>query len=422
VGFQEASAAVKEYIMNDNLYNEIASLIYLGTEGEYWDFKEEWYFKKADLLHDIICMANNLANRDAYIIVGVSDSQSERGAGIVDISCDANRKNQQQMITFLRDKKFVGGTRPTVYIETLMFDDKQVDVIIVKQSNKTPYYLSEDFKEDGSVRLRASFVYTRIGDTNTPKDKSADLDKIECLWRKHFGIDFTVNERLLQLLDKPESWCGDLGNNENKYHSIYPEFQVKIIEIDPDDTNFDDDNSIVKNLVAHNSSKNFSVCKIQITCHTTILFSEYIIYLDGYRYVIPIPETDTIYIDGRIEPSNSLTYLYYDLSTVHGKLYNCLLHSWYTKTNVVYSERSYIVFRDKTERDYFNDFVNSELTALLTEYPVLLKQKGYNEVVDEDRDYFLFGWSKGNEIKAGYLFDKFRGKARNLSEYIFEKR
>lgn len=52
---------------------EVKDLILLKQEGFYWDFKREWYSqdKKADLLHDIICMANNLVNRDSYIIIGV---------------------------------------------------------------------------------------------------------------------------------------------------------------------------------------------------------------------------------------------------------------------------------------------------------------------------------------------------------------
>lgn len=44
---------------------EILELISLKQEGSYWDFKKEWYEvgKQADLLHDIICMANNLGKR-----------------------------------------------------------------------------------------------------------------------------------------------------------------------------------------------------------------------------------------------------------------------------------------------------------------------------------------------------------------------
>ena len=51
------------------LYDEIGRLIDLHQEGSYWDLKKEWYGKDkdSDQLIDIICMANNLANRDAYI-------------------------------------------------------------------------------------------------------------------------------------------------------------------------------------------------------------------------------------------------------------------------------------------------------------------------------------------------------------------
>ena len=52
-------------------YKELKQLISLKHEGGYWDFKREWFDNTTDLLHDIICMANNLENRDAYIIIGI---------------------------------------------------------------------------------------------------------------------------------------------------------------------------------------------------------------------------------------------------------------------------------------------------------------------------------------------------------------
>lgn len=77
--------------------SEILDLILLKQEGSYWDFKREWYFqdKKADLLHDIICMANNLSNRDAYIIVGVDE---ENDYSFSSVKSDPNRKNTQQLV------------------------------------------------------------------------------------------------------------------------------------------------------------------------------------------------------------------------------------------------------------------------------------------------------------------------------------
>ena len=46
----------------DDLICEIRSLLELGYEGGYWDFKSDYpdKNKKEDKLHDIICMANNL--------------------------------------------------------------------------------------------------------------------------------------------------------------------------------------------------------------------------------------------------------------------------------------------------------------------------------------------------------------------------
>ena len=91
----------------DDLVKIIEKLISLKQEGTYWDFKREWYTqdKKADLLHDIICMANNLENRDAYIIIGVDE---EKDYSLINMKLDVNRKNTQKLVDFLRNKKFAG--------------------------------------------------------------------------------------------------------------------------------------------------------------------------------------------------------------------------------------------------------------------------------------------------------------------------
>lgn len=73
------------------LCDEIKKLIGLHQEGSYWDFKKEWYGKDkdSDLLIDIICMANNLVNRDAYIIVGIDE---EHEYTVNDVSNDSSRR------------------------------------------------------------------------------------------------------------------------------------------------------------------------------------------------------------------------------------------------------------------------------------------------------------------------------------------
>lgn len=92
---------------------EIRQLIELRQEGEYWDFKKEWHQNKPDLLHDIICMANNLSNHDGIIIIGVDE---ENDYSICDVTNDSNRRRTQDIVSFLREKKFAGGIRPTVCV------------------------------------------------------------------------------------------------------------------------------------------------------------------------------------------------------------------------------------------------------------------------------------------------------------------
>ena len=80
------------------------------------------------MLHDIICMANNIENRDAYIIIGIDQ---ENDFFITGVEEDNNRRNTQNLVDFLKDKKFAGDIRPTVCVETIEIDDKLIDVIKV---------------------------------------------------------------------------------------------------------------------------------------------------------------------------------------------------------------------------------------------------------------------------------------------------
>ena len=84
-----------------HMNTEICQLIAMKQEGSYWDFKKEWYTKKSDLLHDIICLSNNLVNRDCYIIIGVDQ---ENDYSLVDVRNDVNRKNTQKKYKELKEQ------------------------------------------------------------------------------------------------------------------------------------------------------------------------------------------------------------------------------------------------------------------------------------------------------------------------------
>ena len=205
----------------------ILRLIALKQEGGYWDFKKQWYSPKAkgDLLHDIICMANNLQNRDAYIIIGVDE---ENDYAIVDTLADQNRKNTQKLVDFLKNKKFAGGIRPVVHVEPIALSKGQIDVIVIENTHDTPFFLTDTI--DGVFK---SNIYTRVMDTNTPIDKSADINHIEYLWRKRFHLDETPLEKFSYYLSTPSEWDSIQELDMGFFYKNAPEYTI-VVECDED--------------------------------------------------------------------------------------------------------------------------------------------------------------------------------------------
>ena len=85
------------------LKERVLEFINSRRETDFYDFKKYWEENevdgnkkdpKSDLLHDIICMANNKHIGDSYIIFGIED----KTYNIVGVENDKNRKNQQHVI------------------------------------------------------------------------------------------------------------------------------------------------------------------------------------------------------------------------------------------------------------------------------------------------------------------------------------
>lgn len=208
-----------------DLTEQVVNLISLKQEGGYWDFKREWYSDKTDLLHDIICMANNLSNQDGLIIIGVDE---ENDYEIQDVEIDTNRKRTQDLVSFLRDKKFAGGIRPTVTVQTIQSSQKTIDVLIVCNDRNTPYYLTEKYQG-----VFANNIYVRIMDTNTPKNSSGDINIVETLWKKRFGINATALERVILYLQIPSDWI-DSYDESRRYYKFAPEFVIEQVSASDD--------------------------------------------------------------------------------------------------------------------------------------------------------------------------------------------
>lgn len=368
---------------------EIKNIIASKREGEYWDFKEKFHTKKADLLHDIICMANNRLDKDGYIIFGVSDDYEIKG-----IENDENRKSQQNIIDFLKGKKFSGGIRPTIELVTLVIKGKQLDVLIIKNSNDTPFFVTEDYS-DGKRRVRANYIYTRIGDTNTDIDKSADINHIEYLWKKRFLLNRPPLEQIKQKLCFKNEW----RREEDVFYNIYnPEFTVCL----------EDDDAVHPEFYSYlmtNQSTSYGM--LEIKCFGTKLYSRQFVVLDSGRYTTVVPKWG--FIGDSHSPNETYNYKYF----IKGSL-DYILHQFLQSDSheaIWARDRLYkgiVIYNSEIERELFEKYLQSNIPLL-------------DELIDNENDSYDWIETENERekiinqrrIKTGEVFNNLLEKYRN---------
>lgn len=273
-------------------YDEITQLIVTHREDDWWDFKREHHHDKAELVHDILCMANNRPRRDSYIIFGVEDNTF----AIKGVEDDEGRRSQQSIVDILRNISFAGGVRPRIEVQTITIDSHEIDVLIIKDSFDTPFYLDKEYR-DKSVKnekgelygkiVRPYHIYTRVVDNNTPIDKQADLNDIEYLWRKRFGVDLPALERMLIYLKKSNSWNYSPNEGMEKYYyKDFPEFSIETL--------LDESKRGYQYYLFNQTDIHPRWYDINLYYHQTMLASLEGLSLDGGRYFTPSPRTDGV--------------------------------------------------------------------------------------------------------------------------------
>ncbi len=406
------------------LQKEIEYLVNLKQEGGYWDFKEEWYQNKTDLLHDIICMANNLCNRDAYLIIGVSDNDKN----VTGINNDNNRKNTQNIVDFLKDKKFAGGIHPIVTIQTITIDQKQLDVIIIKNTNNTPYYLAQSFEG-----VFSNQIYTRVQDVNTAKNMNADINHIEYLWKKRFGIDLSIMERLNMVLDDWENWGiyvndiingtdfkqgGDWGNNNYIFHKIYPEFRI---EIDSENI-YNWDRETMKCFYINQTAGHY---KAKIFFNNTELYSFNFAFVDGHNKYLVMPKISCYHNQSRccengvryFRYSDAVHFYYLVKDSLEGKIQRIITNNTFDTTSRLALNEKYWLLLFDNDKD-FKDFI-----TFANENEQLYKVGLYNNeycIGDEERGATFPMNDNQNAYRAyvEYLI-KIKGKDRIEFKHYF---
>lgn len=110
-------------------------------------------------------------------------------------------------------------------VESLDFGEIEIDVIVIHNSDATPFYLTENFQS-----VMPNNIYTRVMDSNTPKNKSADLPHIETLWKKRFGLLSSPLERMMIYLKNPDLWKSSPNDYPTKkqYYSFFLNLQSRL--------------------------------------------------------------------------------------------------------------------------------------------------------------------------------------------------
>ncbi|MFD2719578.1 RNA-binding domain-containing protein [Hymenobacter monticola] len=348
----------------------IRELIASKREGDYWDFKVKPHDNKADLLHDVLCLANSLHQGDRFLIFGVEDHAN--GATTVGLDPTKSRKTQADYLDFLAGQQFAGGNRPALKLVPLVLYGLEVEVLIIADRPVKPYWLTEDYVE-GKRRVR-QHIYTRDGDRNTAMDKSADLVLVEKMWQQRFGMDVLPMERMRQLLHEPAGWEVDFDSKSDAYHRSFPAYQVKLsaTELFWEAYNYSFPN------------RNAFLGTAEFFYNATKLFELEYVKLDEMRLLLPSPAIKQVLLLGR-----EMWYHYYNRSTPAGD-FLAFLTAKRPGMESRGSKAPFLVFRDQDEQQAFHNYLDAHQEQLADALPGLSAQlaaqeiarDGYSPVID----------------------------------------
>ena len=133
---------------------------------------------------------------------------------------------------FLRKKNFANHNIPTLELQTILIDNSELDILIIKNEKLKPYYLTKDEKTQGKC-IRAGSVYSRLQDANTPIDSTANPYEIEAMWRERLGLNDKATEKFVHILKDYGNWVYD--GYGRAFYDINPDYTIEIVSSDDEE-------------------------------------------------------------------------------------------------------------------------------------------------------------------------------------------
>lgn len=202
--------------------------------------------------------------------------------------------------------------------------------------------------------VKAYHIYTRVVDNNTAIDKQADINDIEFLWRKRFGIDLPIMERLHILLSEADKWVFDWENKKHCYHIDFPEFQI--IQMEDLKQSWWPSAAFYAHPVMH-------FAKMNITYYNTVIYETELWVFDQFRKYLPKAKNSSVC------QQPNFWYTYYTLDSIEEKILKIFT---YGSCNISSREPNYnqmLIFEDEDDKrdfdlfisNHFNDYTDDEV-------------------------------------------------------------
>ena len=317
-----------------------------GKEGEFWDFKQEWHEKMPDLIKDIICFANTSHDEDCYLFFGVSDAAIVTGM-------KKARRQLAEVLDALSNLSYAGDNIPEVTLDTMTYEDKEIDVLTIKNTNNTPIYLKKSYGE-----MLAGCIYARDGDRNTPNKGNAEIALIEKLWKKRLGLLKPPLEYIIDSFDRKLEWI----ESEESYYNLYrPEYTLERRQEDNPERDQDEFYSYSQ------TNEKTSFFTLDIKANGTVLKSHQIAILDSGRLLVPVPEWGCIYLDSFHQ--DVLVYKYYIRDSFSDRLLAFMYNPSNSEERWAFEafEKVIIFYESDEERSVFEKIVaeNSQYVCKL---------------------------------------------------------
>lgn len=227
-----------------------------------------------------------------------------------------------------------------------------------------------------AVSCDADVRYHAVWHTNTPKNASADINIIEKLWKKRFGIDATALDRALLFLQKPYDWVD--SNNGKKFYKYAPEFTLEDIQAE-------DGRDGYEFYLFNQCDSRPRWYDINIYHHQTLLYSLGGVALDGGRCFTSTPRTDGLSLYKDSYHHWDVSYKYFIKDSIE-----YTIHQFYITDNMdeeLTARQRFLecvlIFETEFERTKFNAFVigNYErynIDAFSDRLPHFPDLEGYN--------------------------------------------